>query len=93
VVSANGSGEALAVSSAAERPAGAEPVPPAALAVLSLDAEGRQIVSVSVKHSYRISPTGACTPAEVPEPLLFSRDGTGPEDLGVPESPSNGRRI
>jgi hypothetical protein len=71
---------------AAERPAPGKPVPPSALAVLSLDAEGRQIVSVSVKHAYHISPTGACTPAEMPEPLLFTREATGPEDLGVPES-------
>jgi hypothetical protein len=86
MVSANGSTrEAAAVSSVAEL-VPAEAVPPSALAVLSLDAEGRQIVSVSIKHAYRISPTGTCTPAEVPEPLLFSKDGTGLEDLGVPES-------
>jgi hypothetical protein len=87
VVSVNGSlGEALGASAATKAAARAEPVPPSAMAVLSLDADGRQIVSISVKHAYRISPTGACKPAEVPEPLLFTREGTGLDDLGVPES-------
>lgn len=74
--------QALATSPVAA-PVAPDPVPPSAVAVLSVDAEGRQIVSISVKHAYRISPSGACRLAEAPEPLLFTREGTGPDDLGI----------
>lgn len=78
--------QALALSSPAAIAVAPEPTPPSAVAVLSVDAAGRQIVSVNVKHAYRFSPSGACTLAEAPEPLLFTREGTEPDDLGVPES-------
>jgi hypothetical protein len=78
--------QALVMSSLAPLPVAPEPASPSAVAVLSVDAAGRQIVSVNVKHAYHISPSGACSVAEVPEPLLFTREGTGPEDLGIPES-------